>query len=108
MLTLVLAVSLGGLLHKYKPISTDFVKCFPTLHFLTGGGAGFDNIDTKALSEHGTYYCNTPQAVAIPTADTASIMILSALKNIISYDRATRRGKWTEGTIPGTNPKDAT
>lgn len=107
-LLLVLLVSSGGLLHRIKPIGQEFCKCFPQLRFLTGGGAGFDNINTAALSESGVYYCNTPQAVAEPTADAASIMILSTLRNIISYDRNTRKGKWKEGLALGTNPRDAT
>lgn len=101
-------VSSGGLLHRIKPIGKEFCQCFPNLRFLTGGGAGYDNIDTGALSESGVYYCNTPQAVAEPTADAASIMILSTLRNIISYDRNTRKGKWKEGLALGTNPRGST
>ncbi|KAK9896785.1 D-3-phosphoglycerate dehydrogenase [Cystobasidium minutum MCA 4210] len=101
-------VSTGGLLHKYAPIGQEFVDCFPQLRFLTGGGAGYNNIDTEALSKNGVYYCNTPQAVAEPTADCASTMILCVLRNFISYDRNTRKGKWKEGLAQGTNPRDAT
>lgn len=95
------------MLHKYKPIGKDFCQCFPHLGFLTGGGAGFDNINTAALSEAGVYYCNTPQPVAEPTADAASIMILSSLRNVITYDRQTRRGNFRQGLELGTNPRDA-
>lgn len=102
------AVSTGGLLHKYAPIGSEFCKCFPHLRFLTGGGAGYNNIDVEALSKNGVYYCNTPQAVAEPTADCASTMILSVLRNFISYDRNVRKGKWKEGLALGTNPRDAT
>lgn len=101
------SVSTGALLHRYAPIGEDFCKCFPSLGFVTGGGAGYDNIDTAAFSEEGVYYCNTPQAVAEPTADSTSILILSTLRNVISYDRNARKGKWREGLALGTNPRDA-
>lgn len=99
---------MGALLHRYTPVGEEFCNCFPHLAFLTSGGAGYDNIDTKVMSEHGVYYCNTPEAVAVPTADAASTMILMALRNFISYDRNVRKGKWKEGTSLGTNPRDAT
>ena len=70
-------------------------------------GAGFDNIDTKALSSAGVYYCNTPESVSIPTADSASVLILTTLKSTIQGDRNVRRGKWSEGVPKGMNPKGA-
>lgn len=65
------------------------------------------DIDTNSLSASQVYYCNTPHAVSVPTADSASVLILAALKNTIAGDRNTRRGQWTTGLGKGQNPKGA-
>jgi len=101
-------ISLQGFLHKYKPIDGEFLDALPSVRFLTGAGAGFDNIDTQALSSRGVYYCNTPDAVSTPTADSASILILAVLKNIIFADRNVRKGRWGTDVPFGMNPKGAT
>lgn len=102
------SVSLQGFLHRYKPIDAQFCDALPSVRFVTGGGAGYDNIDTGALSSRGVYYCNTPQAVATPTADSASVLILAVLKNVIYADRNVRKGRWGTDVPFGLNPKGAT
>ena len=61
-----------------------------------------------SFSKHGVYYCNTPASVSIPTADSASVLILAVLKNTIVGDRNVRRGDWDKSVPKGMNPKGAT
>lgn len=113
------AVSAGAFLHKYKPIDAQFCKQLPELGLVVGMGAGYDSvysfskssaadagpdIDTDSLSSSSVYYCNTPVSVSVPTADSASVLILTTLKNTIQGDRNVRAGNWNRGVPAGLNP----
>ena len=118
-------VSMQGFLHRNKPINEDFLNALPNVRFVTGGGAGYDSgctclclcasrslysaadIDGEALAKRKAYYSNTPVAVSTPTADSASTLILTTLKNTIHGDRNVRRGQWSTGVPKGLNPKGA-
>jgi len=45
-------------------------------------GAGFDWVDTRALAEHGTIYCNSASACTESVADAAIVFILSCYRAI--------------------------
>ena len=92
---------------------------------MTGAGVGFDSaclffafqacahlafmqdIDLRAFSSRGVYYSNTPMGPAMPTSDSAFILILAVLRNTILGDRVVRRGAWIRDFQKGINPSDA-
>ncbi|KAF1846075.1 D-mandelate dehydrogenase-like protein [Cucurbitaria berberidis CBS 394.84] len=45
-------------------------------------GAGFDWVDTRALAQHGTIYCNSASACTESVADAAIVLILSCYRAI--------------------------
>lgn len=66
----------------------------PKLEMVTSGGAGFDHINLADLNACGTKYCNTPGAVAGPTAELTATFILSLLRQTHKADMVVRNGNW--------------
>ncbi|KAJ7647838.1 D-isomer specific 2-hydroxyacid dehydrogenase [Roridomyces roridus] len=62
--------------------------------FFSGGGAGYDDIETQWMASQGAYYCNTPTAVTISTANAALMLIFAATRAITHGDTSTKAGKW--------------
>ncbi|KAJ6631470.1 D-isomer specific 2-hydroxyacid dehydrogenase [Mycena sp. CBHHK59/15] len=62
--------------------------------FFSGGGAGYDDVATEWMASEGAYYCNTPTAITVSTANGALMLILSATRAITQGDIYTRTGKW--------------
>lgn len=52
---------------------------------------GFDHVDIEALAERGIPVCNNPAYGTEEVADTASAMILSLQRKILTYDRTCRK-----------------
>jgi len=70
--------------------------------FFSGGGAGYDDVGTEWMASQGAYYCNTPTAISIPTANGALMFILAATRAISQGDMYTRAGKWRgDASVPG-------
>ncbi|KAJ6521323.1 hypothetical protein B0H19DRAFT_1086467, partial [Mycena capillaripes] len=46
----------------------------------SGGGAGYDDVGTEWMASEGAYYCNTPTAITVSTANGALLLILSATR----------------------------
>ncbi|KAJ7104580.1 D-isomer specific 2-hydroxyacid dehydrogenase [Mycena crocata] len=70
--------------------------------FFSGGGAGYDDVDTEWMASAGAYYCNTPTAITISTANGALMLILAATRAISQGDIYTRTGKWRgDPSVPG-------
>jgi glyoxylate reductase len=57
-------------------------------------GAGYDQIDVTACTEHKIYVSNTPTAVDHATADTAVFLIIGALRNYSLSIQSLRENKW--------------
>ena len=55
-------------------------------------GAGVDNIDLKAATEHGVQVCNAPIANSNSVAEHTIALILACAKNLIIQDTACRAG----------------
>ncbi|KAF7296066.1 hypothetical protein MKEN_01421700 [Mycena kentingensis (nom. inval.)] len=72
--------------------------------FFSGGGAGYDDVATDWMASQGAYYCNTPTAITISTANGALMLLLSVTRAAYQGDVYTRAGKW-RGNL--SDPKDA-
>ncbi|KAF8150501.1 D-isomer specific 2-hydroxyacid dehydrogenase [Mycena galopus ATCC 62051] len=67
-----------------------------------GAGAGYDNVDTKWLTSQGAYFCNTPTAISVATANGALMLILAATRAASQGDVYTRAGRWRgDASVPG-------
>ncbi|KAJ7496768.1 D-isomer specific 2-hydroxyacid dehydrogenase [Mycena latifolia] len=70
--------------------------------FFSGGGAGYDDVGTEWMASEGAYYCNTPTAITISTANGALMLILSATRAASQGDVYARAGKWRgDASVPG-------
>ncbi|KAF7350972.1 hypothetical protein MSAN_01659400 [Mycena sanguinolenta] len=59
-----------------------------------GAGAGYEIIDVDWLASQGAYYCNTPTAITVSTANGALMLILAATRAASQGDMYTRAGRW--------------
>ncbi|KAJ7503094.1 D-isomer specific 2-hydroxyacid dehydrogenase [Mycena galericulata] len=70
--------------------------------FFSGGGAGYDDVDTEWMASQGAYYCNTPTAITVPTANGALMLILAATRAISQGEMYAKSGKWRgDPSVPG-------
>jgi hypothetical protein len=68
----------------------------------SGAGAGYDVVDNAWLKTQGAYYCNTPTAFSVSTANGALMLILAATRAASHGDLNARAGKWRgNAAVPG-------
>lgn len=60
----------------------------------SGGGVGYDDVDTKWMSSVQAYYANTPHAVTASTATGAMMLILQATRAATQAEYGVRQGWW--------------
>ncbi|KAJ7270117.1 D-lactate dehydrogenase [Mycena haematopus] len=66
-----------------------------------GAGAGYDNVDTEWLASQGAFYCNTPTAISVSTANGALMLILAATRAASQGDMYMRAGNWRgDASVP--------
>ncbi|MCB0711699.1 MAG: phosphoglycerate dehydrogenase [Ignavibacteriae bacterium] len=65
-------------------------------------GAGVDNIDVGAATEHGILVMNTPGGNTISAAEHTLAMILTLLRKIPAANRSLREEKWDRKSFVGT------
>lgn len=72
-------------------------------------GAGVDNIDLEAASEHGIQVCNAPLANSNSVAEHTVTLLLACAKNLIIQDRETRAGNFeSRNLLKGTEVRGKT
>lgn len=77
----------------------------PSLKFICGHGAGYDQIDVPFFTKKGVRISNTPGAVDAATADTHMYLILGALRNFSFGERQLRKGLWLEDVAIANDPE---
>ncbi|KAK7057696.1 D-isomer specific 2-hydroxyacid dehydrogenase [Favolaschia claudopus] len=86
---------------KYGPFNENMLG--PLIRngcrLVCGLGAGYDIADIAYLTNQGTYYCNTPTAITVSTANGALMLILAATRAASQGELLTRAGKW-RGDVP--------
>ena len=68
-------------------------------------GAGTDNIDKEAASEHGVYVFNTPGENSNAAGEHAIALMLSMLRHIAPADNSMKEGRWDKKLYKGTEIK---
>ena len=67
----------------------------PRLKVVGVHGIGCDHVDLPAAKELGKVVCNTPDALTVTVAEMAMALTLALLRNIVSADKAVRKGEWS-------------
>ncbi|KAJ6497500.1 D-isomer specific 2-hydroxyacid dehydrogenase [Mycena sanguinolenta] len=66
-----------------------------------GAGAGYEIVDVGWLASQGAYYCNTPTAITVSTANGALMLILAATRAASQGDMYARAGRWRgDASVP--------
>ncbi len=76
-------------------ISAAHFEAAPQLRILARHGVGTDAVDLAAAAAHGVVVTNTPGANTDAVADHAVALMLAALRDVVTGDRAVRAGDWT-------------
>ena len=61
-------------------------------------GVGYDSVDVKACTENGVILTNTPDGVRRPVATSILALMLALSHKLLTKDRITREGRWSETT----------
>lgn len=82
-------------------IDEEVVSVLPkSLKFICHNGAGYDQVDVHACTEHDIRVSNVPKAVDDATADTNMFLILGALRGFNTSMLALRAGHWRGAPAP--------
>ena len=85
-------VDVDAMLVRTAPYPREVFEAAKKLKVMARFGAGVDNIDLKAATEHGVQVCNAPIANSNSVAEHTIALILACAKNLIIQDDACRRG----------------
>jgi dihydroxy-acid dehydratase len=84
-----------GVLCQYAPVSARAIDSFEHCRVIARYGTGVDIVDVDAATQHGIQVTNAPSDwCSDEVADHAVTLWLSAAREIVKYDTATRRGEW--------------
>lgn len=75
-------------------LSRETIEAAPNLKVIGRTGAGVDNVDVEAASEHNIPVCNTPEANTSAVAEHAVCFMLALAKDLSAMDNAVREGNW--------------
>jgi glyoxylate reductase len=67
----------------------------PKLRIAANIARGFDNLDLDAMTRHGVWGSNVPDAFTAPTAEVALGLILMVTRKLAESARFVRDGQWT-------------
>jgi dihydroxy-acid dehydratase len=84
-----------GVLCQYAPVGARAIESFEHCRVIARYGTGVDIVDVDAATKHGIQVTNAPNDwCSDEVADHAVTLWLSAAREIVKYDAATRRGEW--------------
>lgn len=82
-------------------IDRQVIDAAPNLQVIGRIGVGLDNLDLRALSEHGIVVCYPPEENAVSVAEHVFAMLLSYARKIPGADASVRAGKWERSSFIG-------
>ncbi len=85
-------VGADALLVRTEPCPRSVFEAADRLKVVAKYGAGVDNIDLEAATEHGVQVCNAPTANSNSVAEHTIMLLLACAKNLLIQDAACRRG----------------
>jgi D-3-phosphoglycerate dehydrogenase len=75
-------------------ITRELMISSPRLKIIGVHGLGYGHVDITAAKELGKIVCNTPTAHTVTVAEMAMALTLALLRNVVSADKAVRKGQW--------------
>ena len=84
----------AGVVVRTAPFPGEIIEAADALKVIGRHGVGVDNIDVKTATEKGIVVVYTPDANATSVAEHTITAIGALAKRAVSYDRATREGRW--------------
>lgn len=89
-------------------MTRSLLETAPRVRIVARAGAGVDNIDLDAATEHGVLVLNTPGENAVAAAEHTFALLLSRVRNVQRSDRHVRAGGWDRQAFIGMELKDKT
>ncbi len=82
------------LISGFRPIGAKLLALAPNVRFIQQLGAGYDNLDLRAISAAGIAVANTPGANSIAVAEHTILLMLALLKNFSRDEQTARANRW--------------
>lgn len=89
------AASADAILIRTSRLSKEAIEGARLLKVVARHGVGYDNIDVAALTAKGIPLALVGNVNSSSVAEHALYLLLACMKNGVSYDRATRDGRWS-------------
>ncbi|KAF3483471.1 uncharacterized protein GIQ15_02795 [Arthroderma uncinatum] len=81
----------------FEPFDEEMFKpLIPHCKIIASASAGYNEFDVDWMTENGTWFCNSRNAVSECTADMAIFLIMAILKNASVAERSAKEGLWRE------------
>ena len=84
----------GIVLRSAAKITRRILENAPNLKVISRTGAGYDNVDVQAATDHGVMVCNLPGINTVSVAEHTIAMIFSLMKSLPTMDSYVRNGEW--------------
>ena len=81
-------------------VNADLMDACPNLEIISSIGVGTDSIDLKHAKARGVQVCNTPDVLNDDVANLAIALLLATTRNLVTYDRYVRDGRWVRDGDP--------
>lgn len=90
-----------ALYQGHDPFGPALMDQMPGLQMIANYGVGYDAIDVPAALERGIMVSHTPGVLNDEVANTAVMLMLAGLRNLVADEQYLRAGRWeTEGSAP--------
>lgn len=93
---------------RVAKLDRDVIERADRLRVIAKHGAGLDNVDIDAASEHNIVVCNTPGVNARSVAEHAIALLFGIQRNLHTADRHIRDGGWNRAAFRGRELRDTT
>lgn len=80
--------------------SRALLEKLPDLELISVSGAGLDRIDGETVAGRGITVEGSGAYLAEEVADTALLLMMAAVRNLLHADRHVRSGAWSTGVLP--------
>lgn len=92
----------GMIVRSAVTVDAEMIGRMSTMRAIGRAGAGVDNIDIAAATEHGIVVMNTPGGNTISAAEHSIAMLLSLLRRIPNANASLRNHSWDRKSFTGT------
>src|SRR5687768_1622176 len=82
-------------------VTAEVIAAGKKLQVIGRAGAGVDNIDVEAATQHGVMVLNAPAAITVATAEHAIGLMLALARNIPSASASLQGGAWEPAKFVG-------